>query len=97
MLELYYFNWKGTSDEFNEFADRMRGIIDGIDGVDLIGIFLPTSEWHYVMVMKATSHDKCLQVLGTYLKKYGKWKTALGKIELLHTFEEIAYKPNVRD
>lgn len=37
---------------------RMRSIINGIDGVDLLGIFLPTSEWHYVMVMKATSHDK---------------------------------------
>lgn len=89
MLELYYFNWNGTSEEFNEFVDRTRSIINGIDGVDLIGIFLPTSEWHYVMVMKATSHEKCLQVLRTYLEKYGKWKTSLGKVELLHTFEEL--------
>ena len=65
--------------------------------VELIGIFLPTSEWHYVMVMEATNHDRCLQVLDTYLEKHGKWKTSLGKIELLHTFEEIAFRPSVRD
>lgn len=89
MLELFYFNWGGTAEEFQAFTDRMRSIIDGIDDVDLIGIFLPTSEWHYVMVLKATSHDKCLHVLRTYLEKYGKWKTSLGKVELLHTFEEL--------
>jgi len=32
LLELYYFNRKGTSEEFNKFADRMKSIIDRIDG-----------------------------------------------------------------
>lgn len=98
MLALYYFNWKGTSEEFREFAGRVRSIIDGIEGVDLSGFFLPTSEWHYVMVVKATSYEKVLQVFKIYLKKgYGKWKTSLGKIELLHTFEELGYRPSARD
>ena len=89
MLALCYFNWKGTSEEFKEFAGRMRSIIDGIEGVELSGIFLPTSEWHYVMVMKAISYEKVLQVIKTYTEKYGRPKTSLGKIELLHTFEEL--------
>jgi len=32
LLELYYFNRKGTSEEFDKFADRMKSIIDRIDG-----------------------------------------------------------------
>ena len=52
LLVLYSFNWAGTSEEFKEFVDRTRSIIDGIEGVDLTGIFLPTTEWHYVMILK---------------------------------------------
>ena len=68
-------------------------IIDGVEGVELSGIFSPTSEWHYVMVMKATSYEKALQVIKAYMGKYGRLKTSLGKIELLHTFEELGWQP----
>jgi len=91
LLALLYFNWKGTSEEFKEFAGRMSSIIDGIEGVELSGIFAPTSAWHYVMVMKAISYEKVLQVIKTYTEKYGRPKTSLGKIELLHTFEELGW------
>ena len=96
LLVLYYFNWKGTSEECKEFAGRVSGIIDGIEGADLSGIFLPTSEWHYVMVLKATSYEKAMQVFKTYLEKY-ELKTSLGKVELFHTFEELGWQPRVRD
>jgi len=89
LLALLYFNWNGTSEEFKEFSGRIRSIIDGIEGVELSGIFLPTSEWHYVIVIKAISYEKVLEVIRTYTEKYGRPKTSLGKIELLHTFEEL--------
>jgi hypothetical protein len=41
--------------------------------------------------MKATSYDKALQTFKTYIEKYGRPKTSLGKIELFHTFEELGY------
>lgn len=93
MLVLYYFNWAGTSEEFKEFAGRVGSKIEGTEGVELIGIFAPSSEWHYVMVMKATSYEKSLQVIKTYMEKYGRPKTSLGKIELFHTFEELGWLP----
>ncbi len=88
MLALYYFNWAGSSEEFKEFAGRMGS---GTEGVELIGIFVPSSEWHYVMVMKATSYERILQAFRTGIEKYGWPKTSLGKLELLHTFEELGF------
>ena len=91
MLVLYSFNWAGTSEEFKEFAGRTKSIIDGIEGVDLTGIFLPTTEWHNVMILNAKTYEKAMQVYKTYIEKYGKWKTSLGKVDILHTFEELGF------
>ena len=97
MLVLYYFNWKGTPEESEKFFGQVKNIIDGIDGVNLTGIFLPTSEWHYVMVIESTSYEKIMRIFRTYFgKEYGCWKTSLGKIELLHTFEEIGFQTKAR-
>ena len=94
MLVLYYFNWKGTSEESEKFFGQVKSIIDG---VNLIGIFLPTSPWHYAMVIEATNYEKALQIFKTYFgKEYGYWKTSLGKVELLHTFEDTGFKPKSR-
>ena len=92
MLFLYYFNWAGTSEEFKEFAERVKIVIKGIDGVEFSGLFIPTSEWHYVIVMKATTYEKTLQVMKTYIEKFGWAKTSLAKAELFHTFEELGLK-----
>jgi hypothetical protein len=89
---LYYFNWAGTSDELREFFGRLKSIIDGTEGVELNGLFIPTSEWHYVLVMKTTNYEKSLHVMKTYIEKFGWAKTSLAKAELLHTFEELGLK-----
>jgi len=91
LLVLYYFNWAGTAEEFKEFAGQMMSKADATEGVEFLGIFAPSSEWNYVMVMKAMSYEKTLQAFKTYMEKYGRPKTSLGKIELFHTFEEIGY------
>jgi hypothetical protein len=88
---LYYFNWAGTSEGLKEFSGRLMSKVEGIEGVEPLGIFAPSSEWNFVMVMKATSYDKALQNFKTYMEKYGRPKTSLGKIELFHTFEELGY------
>jgi hypothetical protein len=92
VLTLYYFNWAGTSEELREFAGRMKSIIDGTEGVEFSGLFIPTSEWHYVLVMKATNYEKSLQVMKTYIEKFGWAKTSLAKAELFHTFEDLGLK-----
>jgi hypothetical protein len=91
VLVLYYFNWAGTSEELKEFADRLGSKTEAVEGVEPLGIFAPSSEWQFVMVMKTTGYDKALQTFRTYIEKYGRPKTLLGKIELFHTFEELGY------
>ena len=92
MLFLYYFNWAGTSEELGKFVERMKSIIKGTEGIEFNGIFIPTSEWHYVLVMKATKYEKSLLVMKTYVEKFGWTKTSLAKAELLHTFEDLGLK-----
>ena len=92
MLFLYYFNWAGTPEELREYAGQMKTIIKGIEGVEFSGLFIPTSEWHYVLIMKATNYEKALQVMKTYVQKFGWSRASLAKAELLHTFEELGLK-----
>ncbi len=92
MLFLYYFNWAGTAEELREFAGRIKAIIKGIEGVEFSGLFMPTSEWNYVLVLKATNYEKTLQVMKTHIQKFGWGKASLGKVELFHTFEELGLK-----
>jgi hypothetical protein len=42
--------------------------------------------------MKATNYEKSLQVMKTYIAKFGWAKTSLAKAELFHTFEELGLK-----
>ena len=91
MLVLHYLNWAGTSDEFKEFANRLKSQVSEMEGVILFGIFIPTSEWHYVVVWDVTVYEKVLQIYKTYSQKYGTLKISLGKVELFHTLEEIPF------
>ena len=78
-------------DEFKEYYGRSMEIADGIEGVELKGVFLPSSEWNYVALIQG-SFDKIMEVYKTYLKKYGAHpKIPLAKLELLITMEEVGY------
>jgi hypothetical protein len=88
---LFYFNWAGTPEELKEFASRIKNPVDVIEGINLLGIFVPTSAWHYVMIWNSTKYEKALQTLKAYSEKYGQIKISLGKTELLHTIEEVPF------
>ena len=79
MLFLYYFNWAGTPEELREFAGQIKTIIKETEGVEFNGLFIPISQWHYVLIMKTTNYEKALQVMKTYIEKFGWAKTSLGK------------------
>jgi len=90
LLVLYYFRWVGTPEEFKEHVGRMKSICDGIKGVNLKGVFTPSSEWSAVALLEAASFEKVLEAYRTYMKKYGPHpKQTLAKTELLFTFEEL--------
>ena len=71
LLMLYYFNWAGTPEKLKEFSGRMKSVISGTKGVEFNGIFISTSEWHYVLVMKATNYGKTLPLMKLYVEKFG--------------------------
>ena len=89
MLVLFYFQWDGTVNEFQELLSRMKSVSTGIDGLDYKGVYVPASEWHYAVLFETTDYAKVLAVTKTYILKYGQIKISLGKFEVLHTFEEL--------
>lgn len=92
MLVLYYFRWVGTPEEFKEYIGRVMGITQGIEGVNFMGVFVPSNEWNAVTLFEATSFDKTMEIYKTYMQKFGdNPKIPLAKIELLYKFEELGY------
>jgi hypothetical protein len=91
LLVLHYFNWTGTSEELKEFVNLVKNLAVGLGGISLLGIFIPTSEWHYVIVWNTTTYEEALQTYKKYSEKYGPLKISLGKIEMFHTLEEIPF------
>ena len=91
MFVLHYFNWAGTPQEFKEFAKILKSQFNKTAGANLVGIYIPSSEWHYVVVWDVTTYEKVLQIYKAYSEKYGPLKISLGKLELLHTLEEIPF------
>ena len=92
MILLYYIRWIGTATELKEYVGRINEITAALDGVDFKGIFSPTSEWSFVVLFEGTSYDKVLEVYKKYMMKYGPHsKIPVGKVEVLHTFDELGY------
>lgn len=91
MLVLHYLNWSGTPVEFKEFVNQLKSQVGKAADVSLLGVFIPTSEWHYVIVWNVAMYEKVLQMYKIYSEKYGPLKISLGKIELFHTLEEIPF------
>lgn len=87
MMVLFYFNWAGTEDEFKQFADRIKSSV--AEGVSFVGLFIPTSEWNFVVVWNTKTYEAVLQTINQYVDKYGSLKMSLAKAEVLHTFEEL--------
>ena len=90
MYLIYYFRWSGTSSEMKDYVEKVNGICDMTEGVNFKGVFMPSSEWSSAILFEGTSYDKVLGVYKTFMMKYGPHpKISLGKVEALHTFEEL--------
>jgi hypothetical protein len=73
-----------------EYVGRVNEICKQTEGVTFKGVFMPTSEWSSVILFEGTSYDKVLGAYREFMMKYGASpKLAVGKVEALHTFEEL--------
>jgi hypothetical protein len=87
---MYYFRWTGTSSEIKDYVERVNKLYDKTKDVNFKGVFIPTSEWTASPLFEGTSYNKVLAVYKEYIMKYGPHpKISLGKVEILHTFEEL--------
>jgi hypothetical protein len=65
MYAIVYLNFTGSKEEFKEAKDTLTKVADKFDGLDLIDIFIPSSEWNYAALIK---FDK-FSIFEDYIKK----------------------------
>jgi len=93
LLVLYYFRWTGLAKDLQEYINNVNELANGMEGVNFKGVFSPTSEWNCVILFEGTSYDKILGLYKAYMMKYGpNPKIPVGKVEILHTLDELGYQ-----
>ena len=65
MYAIVYFNWSGNKEEFKEAKETLEKTTKNFDGMKLLDILIPTSEWNYAALMKFKSFESFTK----YIKK----------------------------
>jgi hypothetical protein len=65
MYAIIYFNWSGNKEEFKEAKETLEKTTKNFDGMKLLDILIPTSEWNYAALMKFKSFESFTK----YIKK----------------------------
>ena len=65
MYAIVYFNFSGSNEEFNEAKETLKKVSTKFDGLELLDILIPSSEWNYAALIKS----KNFETLTKYIKK----------------------------
>ena len=65
MYAIVYFNFTGDKEEFKEAKETLENVAKKVDGIELVDIFIPSSEWNYAALLKSKNFD----TFTTYIKK----------------------------
>ena len=65
MYAIIYFNWSGNKEEFQEAKETLTSATKNFDGLELMDILVPTSEWNYAALIKFKSFES----FAKYIKK----------------------------
>jgi hypothetical protein len=65
MYAIVYFNFSGSKEEFKEAKDTLKNTAKGFDGLDLVDILVPSSDWNYAAIIKS----KDFETFTKYIKK----------------------------
>ena len=52
MYAIVYFNFSGSKEEFKEAGETLKKAASKTNNLELIDIFVPTSEWNYAALIK---------------------------------------------
>jgi hypothetical protein len=61
MYAIVYLNWSGSKEEFEEARKSLEKIAGKFDDVDLVDIFVPSSEWNYAALIKFDQFESFLK------------------------------------
>jgi hypothetical protein len=65
MYAIIYFNFSGSKDEFKEAKGTLEKVAKHFDGLELVDILVPSSDWNYAALLKFNDFDSFLK----YIKK----------------------------
>ena len=65
MYAIIYFNFTGDKKEFLEAKTTLEEVAKNFDGMELLDILIPSSEWNYAALMKF----KNFETFTRYIKK----------------------------
>jgi len=65
MYAIIYFNFSGSKDEFKEAKDTLNKVAKNFDGLELMDILVPSSDWNYAALLKFKNFETFLK----YIKK----------------------------
>jgi len=65
MYAVVYFNFSGSKEDFKEAKETLEGVAKKVEGVELMDILVPSSEWNYAALIKS----KDFEAFTKYIKK----------------------------
>ena len=65
MYAIVYFNWSGNKEEFKKAKETLERTTKYFEGLKLVDILIPSSEWNYAALMKFKSFES----FAKYIKK----------------------------
>jgi hypothetical protein len=59
MLQFYYFDWQGTSDELKEMDEHWKKGCEMVEGITFKGRYVPHQpKYHFVYIFKTDNYSK---------------------------------------
>jgi len=65
MYGIVYFNFSGSKEEFKEAKETLENVATQIEGVKLLDVLVPSSEWNYAALIKFKNFESFTK----YIKK----------------------------
>jgi len=65
MYAIVYFNFSGSKEEFKEAKTTLENAAKKTDGLELLDVLVPASDWNYAALIKS----KNFEIFTQYIKK----------------------------
>lgn len=91
MIEIVYFNWNGTNDEMHKEKKIVENILSKYDGIEMLGVYIPSSGWKHAVMYKSKNFEIFLKVQKEIRKSLHKSNHIEGprKLEILSDIDSI--------